>query len=150
MMCGCCIALSIVVSWRSERSTRRRSRMSTGDTSVFLIAHGERSTPPTGERSTRKTETPDPLARRRRFADGGTRSDSRRTSDGGENDATGLAGVKSAPHPPCGGGVLFKDVGVDATTARTKFSLPKGVGGVGCWRDTRETISAARAPKCQP
>ena len=38
----------------------------------------------------------------------------------------------------------------DATTARTKFSLPKGVGGVGCWRDTRETISAARAPKCQP
>ena len=58
--------------------------------SVFLITHGERGLPSRGDRSSRYTETPEPLATLTSRSETGTTSDLRLSSDGGVHETVWL------------------------------------------------------------
>ena len=76
---------------------RLQAHTSKGETVDFFSTHGERGLPSRGERSMRYTVTPEPCAMRTILSEGGTRSDSRRSSAGGEWEGVVHAGVQSEP-----------------------------------------------------
>eukprot|EP00966_Prymnesium_polylepis_P046066 1066653-Prymnesium_polylepis.1 len=128
---------------RGRRSRRGGGRTNMGEMTVFLITHGERGRPSRGERSSRYTDTPEPLAILASRSEQGTTSDFRRRSDGGVADGRTFAGVHSAGEIPDMGVCGMRESGCRVTLGTSPSGgfasggecatppvMPEGVGGV--------------------
>ena len=94
----------VAVEWVEDREGGGST--SIGEFCDFLITHGDRGSPPRGERSRRYTETPEPLASRTIPPEGGQTNEFRRRFSGGEIElgaGVNSAGVRTVPTGVCAG-----------------------------------------------